>query len=340
MTCQPTATRPLYKFTDYRTSKGAKALAVQVSIADAAKFYAISSERTRRAEYGSNWDTITRYGHAHHPAMNRTISNVQDALTAMDEFEFPKDIKQAATRASRRLVSVFEEVTRLIRIDDLPSGGRLDRRKLPSVARHTASGDYDANVIRPYRRTEPRPAKVPTVAIVASAANLEMWSDAEYLPRIITLTLGILWACEAAGLNTYAALTAGHARPCETGIAEAIYATMLADPDHTISPRAFGIAFHRDLWRYSKMCAQLADWSGQQRLAQLGGSIAYNMGYAFPSRNGGNAVQFAREVLHADIVIAIGQITDAAQADIQLDATFNLDQAVEAVAAQAKTLRK
>lgn len=52
--------------------------------------------------------------------------------------------------------------------------------------------------------------ETPTLAIVGSAGNAGVWDDPTYIPRVLTLTLSVLWACEAAGLRTYAALTKGH----------------------------------------------------------------------------------------------------------------------------------
>jgi hypothetical protein len=95
-----------------------------------------------------------------------------------------------------------------------------------------------------------------------------MWSDPTYIPRLLTLTLAIAWACEAADLNPYAALVAGHAS-LGPAYAEAQQGIVIMAPGQTISPKTYDIALHRDLWRYGQMAIQQADYAGNSRLLAL-----------------------------------------------------------------------
>jgi hypothetical protein len=168
-----------------------------------------------------------------------------------------------------------------------------------------------------------------------------MWADEGYIPRVLTLALSVLWACEAAGLDTYAALTEGHLRPARSQrYREAVFGAMLASPGTTVSPRAYGVALHRDLWRYGFMTAQAADEAGNRRLCELagGGEGPGSIGLRWPSINGGAASRWAREVLGADIVVGIGRITDTP--DIKLGSSFSIAEAVKEIAVQARKLER
>lgn len=325
---QPIATKALYQFDSYTGKTGKRSLSVRLNVRDMAQFYA--EQDSQAGGYEDGWSTVYS-----NPYFSERIYNADCALKAIAGFTFPADIKQAAQRAARMLTEVFEQVSKLQTVHNLTSG-KLDRSKFKSIAQHTAAGTYDNDVVRPYKRTQPTPAVLPTIAIVASAGNAEMWNDETYIPRVLTLALGVLWACQAANLPTYAALTKGHC------YIEAVQAHMLATPDSTISPKVYGVALHRDLWRYGEMTCQAADTENDNRLSPHNGYVSgigkKTIGMRFPSRNGGQAVQWAREILKADIVIAIGNITDKSDADIQLDSSFTLEQAIKSIAQQASKL--
>ncbi len=287
--------------------------------------------------YERNWDSL--WG-AENPYFPASIAGADAALEALADFTLPASIAGEARRAAARLTNVFSQVARLRVVHDL-TAGRLDRRKLKAVARHTAAGTYDPNVIRPYRRTLPTPAETPTLAVVTNASNAMMWSDPNYIPRALTLTLGVLWACEAAGLNAYGALVEGHSTLRHARYREAVYARMLAEPGAAISPRVYGVALHRDLWRHGRVTAAAADKAGMDRLMALKGrrASAEAIYSTWPSRNGGAAVRWAREVLGADLVIGVGTLTDLGDADIQLpDTSFSVADAVKEIAVQARRL--
>lgn len=334
---QPVATKPLHRFTGYQTAGGRRALAMQIDIRSLAAFYAEHPDRA--GAYEANWHS----GGQASPYLPRRVNDAADALAILDAFEFPSEIKTAAMRASRRLVRVFDDAARLRVQHDLTSG-RLDLRKLPAIARTTAAGTYDPNLVRPYKRTQPAPAVRPTVAVVASSGNRQMWGDARYIPRILTLTLGIVWACQAAGLDAHAALMQSRQAMRSRAYDEAIAGIMLAEPGTTISPRTYGVALHRDLWRHGLMTARAADPPGLDHMMVLQGekqSDPADIRRAWPCAHGGDAAHWARAILGADIVIAIGVITDArAGADIHLADSFDLDTAVDAIVRQAHKLER
>lgn len=330
---QPVAPdRPLFCFDEYPASMSGTALSVRMDIRDLVKLYA---EDPRVAGgYEDDWQT------GGSPYFDTPIRNADHALDALTAFRFPADLKRDAQRAARRLTDVFMDVARLHTLTDL-TAGRLDRRKFAAIARHTAAGTYDPNVVRPYRRTVPTPSERPTIAIVASAGNAEMWHDPTYVPRLLVLTLAIAWACEAADLNPTAALVAGHVN-LGHAYTEAQQGIMLTAPGMTVSPQTYGIALHRDLWRYGQMTVQQADYEGNKRLLALRRRPLHpgpaTCGYAFPCVNGGRAVHWARTVLNADLVITLGQVVDHADAAITLASRFTLDEAVTGIVRQARAL--
>lgn len=328
---QPQATKRLYQFDDYTTTGGQPALSVKLDIRDFARFYA-EDERVAGG-YENDWHTGTS------PYIHQAIHNADDALDALEAFEFPKAIKVQAQRAARSLTDVFTQIARLVRETDLTSG-RLNRRRFTDIARESAAGTYDVTRVRPYQRTTSSPVRRPRIAVLASAGNAEMWGDAGYIPRVLELVLGIQWACEAADLESTAVLVKGHCHMEESRYREAVLGITLAAPGQTISPRTYGAALHRDLWRYGEMTCQQADYDSNKTLLKLQGHqpSARWCGYSFPCRNGGNAVNWARHTLDADIIISIGAISDKATADIRLDARFTLDQAVSDIAQQAPKL--
>lgn len=327
---QTRATKPLYDFQDYTTATGQPALSVQISVRDIAKFYAAHPHLVNGG-VEHNWATINGSEH-----VNRRIEDIDDALDALERFEFPARLKADANRAARTLTHVFEQIARLTILHDL-TAGRIDRRKFADIARTTAAGTFDVNMVRPYRRTQPAPITPPTLAIIASAGAAEMWADPTYIPRVVTLALSVQWACEAAGLLAYMALVRTHCRLDDAQpYREAIEAFMFATPDQTISPKTFGVALHRDLWRRGIIASAAADYESFTRLTALQGERPDPKlcGGSFPSRNGGHASRWAREVLRADVVIGIGHITDTP--DIHLNARFSLDEAVTQIAHQAR----
>lgn len=332
---QPQRARPGYRFEDYLNAKDERSLLALKDIRDLNCYYA--EDKRMAGQYESDWSTASS------PYVEGRIHDADDALNAVEQFQFPAEVKREAERAARQLVEVFQDVTKLQRIDDLTSG-RLDRRKLPQVARHTASGTYDENIIRPYRRTLPTPSKRATVAVLGSAGNVEMWRDEGYIPRVLILTLGIQWACEAANLPTWSLLVQEfnkaylkHDQPYR----EAHLGVILSQPGAVTSPRTFAAALHRDLWRYGQMTLDASDFEGFARVRALAGrGVARSVGLSWPSHDGGDSVWWGRRVLEADLVIAIGNVSDRADADIQLESRFSITEAVSEIVKQARKLRE
>ncbi len=329
---QPVATKPLFKRGEFLDESARRSLSITTDIRDHARFYAEDPRVAGWYEYDWYSTGGSRYFQAY-------VSNADTALDAMAGFQFPAEISTTARRASRQLVGAFEMVARL-QVQRHLTSGRLDRRKLNQVAMHTAAGTYDGDKIRPYRRSTPTPAELPTIAIVADGANTQMWGDSEYTPRVLALTLAIQWACEAAGLPAYSALCQGNAQTFKDYPGGGVYGTLLAAPGQVISPRTYGAALHRDLWRHSKMTLHTADFEYLKFHAdQIGSSISsYLYGRDWTSRDGGSAVAWAQQTLGADFVIAIGDIRDHSSAIATLPTTVGIQDAVAIVAKTAQQL--
>lgn len=340
---QPVAKRQLFTFTDYQGEAKKPSLAVELEVKDMTALYAEHPRMAGSRPFLHSWNSVDSSTH-----IKRTIRDADSALSAVDKFEFPADIRARAQRASRLLTDVFAEVAAKVVVHDQLSG-RIDRRKFRDVAKGFQTGEMDIERIRPYRRTDYPPARLPSIAIVSSGSWYEMWRDEHYIARILELTLSIQWACEATGLTVQSALTQGfyssyfHSKK----YADATIAYKIQSANSVNSVRQYAAMFHRDLYRYGMMCALAADPVSITRICQLqypgqteDRDIKEWTGRGFPSDHGGSAVQLAREVWKSDLVIAIGDIRDASKADIALDNKLTLDAAVSTIAEKAKKLRK
>lgn len=335
---QPVLNHSLYVMDEYQSVSGKPAISVRLSMREQARFYAEHPKSS--GYYESDWDSIYYAEDDEGGRMMGLVHNAYDALQAVRNFRLPLAIRSEALRASRELTHIFANVASLTVITDLVSG-RLDRRKLPRVAETTLAGTFRLEEVRPYRKILPSPSKQPIVAIIASAGNGEMWNDSSYIPRVLKLTLSLLWACEAAGLQSYAALVEGHAY-LHGKYKEAIFGHMLATPNESVALPAYAASFHRDLWRHGCMCAAMADYDGNQKLQALQGNYpgTINYGGDWLSWSGGNAIHWAQEILKPDLIISIGQNEDRQKADIVLESKFTIQQAVKEIAGQAKKLKR
>lgn len=328
---QPIAEKRVFEFAEY--VDGGKALSVQMDIRDMAAYYAEDSRL--EGGYERSWSSC-----GGSEMIPREVHNAEQAIEAVRGYQFPLEVRHEARRHARSFASVFADVMARETLRHQVSG-RLDRRKLDSVAMHTSAGTYKAEVVRPYRRTVSQPVKPPTVAVVASAGNGEMWHDAGYIPRVVKLTLALLWGAEASGLAVYGALTQGHSDVKQREYAHAIQGIMLAKPGERVSPSAYAVGLHRDLWRYGLWTTRTADYEGARKLARLGRDkvTAECAPRWFSSYGGGRGVNWARAVLGADVVISIGYLQDRDEADIKLRSDFSLEDAVKDVVKQAKSLK-
>lgn len=330
---QPKVPGPVFTISEYKGVKG-KGISFETNMRDEAAYY--EENRKKKMGYGeSDWSSTS--GNEYVP---REIHNASDAIDAVNQFIMPKEIRSQALRASRHLVNALDKVATLKVIEDQPTG-RINRRRIADLVRASDAGTYNPDEIRPFRKVISTPAKVPVIAIVADASNAKMWSDAAYIPKILKITLGVLWACESVGLQTYAALCEEYYRidTDKSGYQEGIWAHILAEPFKALPMKYYASLLHRDLWRFAGITIEGADQKAHEKFKTLGYGWG-NYGTNWPSLDGGNAVNWARQRYQADIVIAIGDVKDKKQADIQLDAKFTVEQAVQQIVKQAKSIRR
>jgi hypothetical protein len=324
---QPHAGKRLFALDEFDIQTG-KALCAKIGVWDVAQYYA--KDPTLPGGYNPEW------GQTEASAYMRMPRNSNDALNNMENFVFPASVRSEAMRTADLLSGVFEDVAHMSMERDCVSG-RLDRRKLGKLAQSADAGSYDVNTVRPYRRNTMQRSTPPTIAIVASAPMSRIWADAQYLPRIATLTLGVQWACQAAGLSCYSALTDAHEDPNKYG--HILRAVMLTDDNREVSLNSYGALMQSDMFRCGRMVAQMADPAAYKALtAKSWGTVGYAWAI-FWSSQGGCAVQWARESLNADVVIAIGSISDSFMADVKLEGRFDIRTAAQSIAKQAARLR-
>lgn len=265
--------------------------------------------------------------------------HIRDMPSPVGTLSFPPALRQQAARASVPLTEALADLGAALRVQrNLVSGQRLDPRKKRAVGVALRRGVVDANELRPYQRRESQP-HLPRIAVVASAGVEEVNADPTYIGRITQLCLAIGWACETAGAEVTAHLCEGQSglsphQPYRTAV---LGYTLLEQGRMTPLP-AYNVALMRSLF-YGEgfRNAYLADAKARQMAAAL---VGHQVGWAgaYLSNHGGAAVQWAREMHRAELVIAVGNITDAGASDIRLGTDFGVTEACAEIAKQARVL--
>lgn len=239
-----------------------------------------------------------------------------------DIFVFPKAIRHTANKFSKDFVSLL--------IKDVRCGvlknqleGRWDARKIPKLYTNFRANKFDVKEIRPFEKREKILKSVPRVGIVADGSYGKMWGDSNYIPNILTLIIGTSFACQAAGFNTTAALTVGTHMDGFNLVSH-----LVVDDNRAIDLNKYGIYFHLDLYRGAIHNAALFN----EEIF-----VGNNNSYVFWGSDGGNAVDYMRKK-KADIVISIGNILDANDADIKIEDTPDLNFALNEISNQLKSI--
>lgn len=333
---RPNAPAVIHQQTDYPALKTGAALSIQIGVDHIANYYAYHPRVTRYA--GANiWTRIepSRY-------INRPLNRAEDYFDWMRTFAFPRDMRLTAERAAGQLAESLEHLTQRI-IERDQASGRLDRYKLAEVGKAAAVGQYRDERVRPYRRTEYRDAYTPTVAIIASIETEATIYNLNYCPQLVSLALSVLWACEASGIHAHAALVQGrgpHWSMLPIGYAEVVQGFMLTSTERVIPAKAYGMFMNDDLWMHMKYNIKAATYEYAKVIASTNqarvedGDVLRQFG----THSGGNAVHWARQILGADVVIAIGKIDDSKDAEVAFSYEFTVEQAVQKIAEKAKSL--
>lgn len=335
MSSRPT-NRPMFKFERYATANGQRALSVTTHLKDFAALY--------DAEWNKDYMKVNfrRLYKDTNEWIPQRFETYEQMRQYMSSYVIPAKLRQIANRASTDLADIFQEVAaiKLLRDQEV---GLLDPHKMPALVGGLMTNTYNPEDVMPYMQVQSTPSKRPTIGLVASLGNAEMHSDTGYVARIGALVLGVAWACEAAGLDLYAAITQGAAslNPVGewAGIQQAIHPFYLAHPHDSVSPRCFSSVLSAATWQTALIAANLADKPNYTRMMGLFGHRSTpNAGRGFLSYDGGNAVDWMRQQHQADVVIAVNKITDIDAADIRLGKQFDLNSAVKEIAAQARKL--
>jgi hypothetical protein len=307
-----------------------RGLSIRVPISDVAAYYRYDERVQPYCEY-NGWHTLPTNQY-----VTQSLTSYSDYADWMMDHQFPDSIMLSAKRDSGTLIESMEHLRKRVNERDLING-RLDRRKLPRVARHLAAGTYDVETVRPYRRTRYADSNAPTIAIVGSIQTSAMRTPG-YTSNMIQLVLTVLWACEASGLPAHAAMVQGKylTGMQRTSYDHVVQGFMLTDPDRPVPARHYSVFLSADLWMHLKVHIKATDYEYADLIASMedryvqDGRVLNN----FATRHGGHAVQWAREVLDADIVIAIGSIKDMHDADVALSSGFSPQMALAHLAQQ------
>lgn len=238
---------------------------------------------------------------------------------------FPQEAKRDALYGAELLGEVLQQMAAELRVQRHQVVGLLDRRKVRDVCLALQTGD-DVMSLRPYVRRTSQP-KMPSVAIAASAGVGEVNGHKDYIGKVSRLALTVGWACEVVGAEVHAHLLEGMSdwriKPSrEAGnhpYHQVTLAYALMTPARPTPLQTFAVAMDRNNWYGSGFRSlyqrdPLAKWWAKA----LDGDCNGNWGGAYLSATGGHGVQWARQVTGADIVVSIGNLQDAASADLAL----------------------
>lgn len=334
---RPIATRPLHRAVSFPARNGGEALSVQIGIDDVAAYYADDPRCLPYCERGQ-WPRI--YSGIH---LQRDLSTYDDYARWMADFTLPDVFQFSALRAAGPLADSLEHLSKRVVERDLTQG-RIDRYKLPDVGKAAAMGTYSDESVRPYRRVDYRDAYTPTVAVVASFETSATGGSGFYCAQVSTLAMSVLWACETAGLHAQAALVqarvTGGYHTLPDPYCEVIQGFMLTDPERVIPARAYGIFLNDMLWMHMKVAVKSARMDYARMICHMDGHPIEDgsLRNRFGTQRGGSAVHWARTVLGADIVVAIGKIDDGADAEVFMPHDFTVEQAVTLLAKEAEKL--
>lgn len=341
---KPIAEKPVHRITDYPAESGGMALSLQIDVTHVAAYYQYDPICARYVRFANSWPKLNGTPYLPNPPQTE-----EEYFDWMQNFKLPAELRFTAERAAGPLAESLEHLSQRLVHRDLVNG-RLDRYKLADVGKAAALGTYSDESVRPYRRTEYRDAYTPTVAIVAAIpTSATGWrNDRHYSPRLVTLTLAVLWACEAAGIQAQAALVQGRtAREFNYwgvglygGYRDVVQGFMLTSSETVIPARAYGIFLNDHMWMHMKVHVKACRYDYASVICGLDGDKVEDGGILghFPTMSGGNAVHWARQILGADIVIAIGDILDSDNADVAFDTDFTVEQAIQMVAKKAAKL--
>ncbi len=266
--------------------------------------------------------------------------HIRDMPSPAHAVPFPADLRQQAVRAAAPLAEALADLGAELRIRrDLVSGQRLDPRKKRAIGAALRRDVVDIGELRPYQRREAQP-HLPKIAVVASAGVEEVNKDRTYIGRIAQLALAVGWACETVGVEVTAHLCEGQSYLSKyQPYREAMLAYTLLEPGRFTPLPAYNVALARSLfYKTGFRGAYQADAQARQMAAYLMQVGQVRWAAAFLSENGGNAVQWARTMHDAELVIAIGNITDAGSGDIQLGTDFGVGEACAEIARQARSI--
>lgn len=256
---------------------------------------------------------------------------------------FSDKLRTDAVRASRPLREALIDIAERQSVQrDLVAGPRLDPRKRHSVGVAMRRGYVDPYELRPYQRRS-LTLDLPKIAIVSSCGVAEVNGDRNFLRRVCTLTLAVSWACETVGADVYGVMMEGHmpsALASSQPFRRAQLAYMLVEPGKRTNLQAYSVALDvYDFYGTAYRGAYYADPEAKRRMSNLQGATNLRWGATYPGWNGGYGVQWARAVLDVDIVIGIGKLLDLDDADISLRGRYDVIDAVQEIAKQAKALK-
>ena len=268
------------------------------------------------------------------------ISSLAQARKAIEEFQFPTELRNRALAMSRKLIWALTE-TKRPRVARRQAEGKFDAMASGRMLNAVRGGTYDPNVTKPFKRINRDKPQPPHVGIIAAGNWAAMWNDDDYIPNIGVLSMAVAWACEALGCLTTAAIGRKVRGRYRDVVADHLGLIYVAKPNQTIPLKAYSVLMHRELYRIGHSLVQIAHPK----------NCEVKRGAAAPRYLNGSTESSEQADEHfrgvawlkqqgCTITVAIGRFDDAKDADVHIDGKMNIDDAIDTIAKKLEAQKK
>tara|TARA_A200000113_G_scaffold226000_1_gene249341 strand:- start:23428 stop:24465 length:1038 start_codon:yes stop_codon:yes gene_type:complete len=324
-------TEPKLKVEAYTDSKGNKKEAVLTPF----NIFAGFGKPTEKV--GEDFDII-RYqgtGMGTNEYWKELPKSAPEAKDMIDKWKLPREIEIEAHTLSRELLMELSTKGGANTLRRQPKG-RFDPKAITRVIKDLHDGSFSAEKTAPFKIRKREAGVRPEVVLVGDMATRLMWRDPQYIPSMARLVLSLSYACEA--INCPMTATFAGALRKHGGYNAKYDALMcvLKDDDVNCYTNDFAVAFQGDMWRNALM-----SWAGSHEehyQAVVGKTHRKNSSCGdWGVDSEVDAVAWARSRNPNAFVIAVGDIGDKDNADVQIRSGTDIKKAIKDV---ARYLRK
>lgn len=240
-----------------------------------------------------------------------SYSSIKDLITLYEtKWKFPQSIIEEARNLSIELLYILQSDNNP-RVARKRQTGKLDMGAMHRIMKDIHTGKFSPEHTRPFKQRLKGASSRPSVAIVIEGNYRFMWNREENIPNCVVAGLALAWACQAVDCRVNVFISNSgriHSGP-RAGKAQCMNIKILAEDD-SVSLHSLGVLLHRDLYRCSLSNALCHHKDIYQ--------FQYDTNGNHQSGESGKGIDFVRKHHNADIVVAVGNHTDGARADVQI----------------------